>query len=267
MRFLIIVLFLTFISVPSTIVHAQSSKQPFTSSIHLTQGQKDWLLATSAILTEMNHKRHDLLGGDIITEQNIIDARQSMTAWWGIQDREDFLAALSWIEQGGNRGLFNLYAANIDGPEIRKFLDNYSKNEADAMAQAGPKAVAQLRETKNRLDIVSAHRELGTKSIQAWDFGRYVSLCRWGYLVGYLSEDEAWARIYAVGMHLQSVFSSWQDLGRDYLIGRRFWNYSRSVKDDDKEKAVFKQLSDQPDSPWQKIPWNLNLKSSEQINP
>jgi hypothetical protein len=63
----------------------------------------------------------------------------------------------------------------------------FATPEADA--QSNPRALNQLEITRKN------HRALGTKGILAWDLVRYIAVCRWGYLAGYLTETEAWDHI------------------------------------------------------------------------
>lgn len=67
--------------------------------------------------------------------------------------------------------------------------------------------------------------EFGEKSIAAWDYDRYISLCGWGYIAGYLSEEEAWQRIMPAARLLQKTFESWIDLGKNHVVGREFWSW------------------------------------------
>ena len=85
------------------------------------------------------------------------------------------------------------------------------------------------------------YKKLGEKSLLGWDYGRYICLCRWGYLVGWLNEQEAWEKIMPAAELLQKSFSSWEDLGRNYLIGRLFWSYQYAVE---KPKFTMKLSSD-----------------------
>ncbi len=59
---------------------------------------------------------------------------------------------------------------------------------------------------------------------------------------------------------LQKKFSSWEDLGYNYLLGRRFWMV------DPKNQAAFdeaalKLLVRDPKSPWKSIRWKTKLQS------
>ena len=101
--------------------------------------------------------------------------------------------------------------------------------------------------------------KLGKKSLVGWDMIRYIHLCRWGALAGYMSEEEAWNRIKPVAQKLQKTFDSWEDLGDNYLIGRRFWNKKVSLEGASEFQKIVDWLKTNKDSPWVKVDWNTDL--------
>ena len=62
------------------------------------------------------------------------------------------------------------------------------------------------------------YRKRRRNSLVGWDYCRYIMLCRCGYQVGFLSEDEAWGRIMPMARAIQAAFPSWS-VGRG-LPGR-----------------------------------------------
>ena len=72
------------------------------------------------------------------------------------------------------------------------------------------------------------YRKRGRNSLVGWDYCRYIMLCRCGYQVGFLSEDEAWGRILPMARAIQAAFPSWSELGEDYLVGREFWSIAET---------------------------------------
>ncbi|MHB0981407.1 MAG: DUF1266 domain-containing protein [Thermoleophilia bacterium] len=50
--------------------------------------------------------------------------------------------------------------------------------------------------------LLSLRRASGS-SLLGWSFSRYVALCRWGYYIGYFSEEEAWTLTMPVAAMLQ----------------------------------------------------------------
>ena len=116
-------------------------------------------------------------------------------------------------------------------------------------------------ENANSLRIARRYyRKLGEQSLVAWDYARYISLCREGYSVGYLSEDEAWQRIIYAARILQRTFGSWQELGENYLIGREFWSLAQTQKDGQAMRTIYSRLLSNSNSPWNRIPWALDLE-------
>lgn len=217
-----------------------------------TEDQKKWALATCAILAESNSDRHGILGGCERTPKNIERWKKSLREWWNVHDRADLLRTLEWIENGGHRRDFDKFGA-------------YVSSLSPASLEEMRNKVGQRIETRNKIDIAVRHyAQLGPKSITGWDYGRYVSLCGWGYVVGYLSEDEAWRRIMPVARTLQKTFDSWEDLGKNYLIGRQFWSHKQTDNHGDEMTRVYRKLCAEQISPWHLYPWRLDLSPAEQ---
>jgi hypothetical protein len=64
---------------------------------------------------------------------------------------------------------------------------------------------------RTRIEIAASfYPKFGSKSILAWDFIRYISLCRWGYLAGFFSEREAWDEIMPAAVRLRQTFFPWE---------------------------------------------------------
>lgn len=214
-----------------------------------SEQQKLWALATSGLLMQVNGERHDLLSGCDMNAANVAIAKQGLAEWWGIESREDLLGSLTWIEQGGHRRNFDtiVYALEVATPEDLSAIS----------AETGSNP-----ETANQVKIAQQYGwRLGAKSIAGWDFSRYVFLCRRGFLIGYLSEQEAWERIMPAARLMQNSFSSWKDLGDNYMIGRTYWSLKQSQENATWRDAERELLTDS-DSPWVRLPWDTDLGQS-----
>jgi len=208
------------------------------TSNSLTAEQKGWALATSAILTERNEQRHDLLAGAEATAAEVAHWKGTLQEWWGVRNRKDLIGTLAWLEAAGHRRRFQKMGANL---------------ASEANAGSDPEYARQI-------ELVRTHyARLGKKSLLGWDHARFVSLCRWGYLVGYLSEDEAWQWIMPKARELQKTFDSWADLGENYLIGREFWSRDETAMHGWRYRAAYQRLLSNPESPWARFPWTLDL--------
>lgn len=214
-----------------------------------TEQQKLWALATSAILTERNRRRHDLLGGCDRTPKNIKAWQESLVNWWGVHNRKDLLETLDWIQEGGHRREFGEMARNLSSATPEQISQLKSKIAGDPS-------------TSNQVGIVLKYKdEFNLKSIIAWDYARYISLCSWGYITGYMSEEEAWKHIMPAARLLQQTFDSWEDLGKNYVVGREFWSLPETQRAGDKTRQCYENLLKNPKSPWNTLPWDLDLNS------
>lgn len=210
--------------------------------------QKKWIIATCAILTELNQRRHDLLGGRLKSHiHDVENAQEILKNAWGIHDREGLIKTLNWIDSGGHRIEFN---------KLRNLLSELSESEIELLKNmyiSNDKVI-------NKIEIVMEYQEqLGDKGILGWDYARYVSLVGWGYVVGFLTYDEAWKRLMTVGRLLQHTFNSWEELGNNYIIGRKYWSKKQTEKNGKQIEKIVQKLLTDSNSPWQRIAWDMDL--------
>lgn len=208
---------------------------------------KAWALAVSALMMERNHDRHDTLSGkEYRDKEEIKRIKQLLNDWWNVRDRASLLSTLDWLKEEGHRKEFE---------EMGNFFSSLNKEQLDEVL----KNVKTDEETKQIYFVIQNYNKLQDKSILGWDYGRYVFLCRYGYLVGYLDEKEAWEKIMPIARELQGIFDSWKDLGENYLLGREFWSAEQMRQDSQLFKDAFEKLLTAPGSPWKTCPWDMNL--------
>lgn len=208
-------------------------------------GKKAWALGCAAVLFESNHERHDILG-NIPSKWGVKAWKKRLSEGWGIENREDLLSQIKVLKEQGHRESFNKM-----GPMI------------SSLNQEGYEKLVENLDTEEKRHTVKIVRQyypkVGDKSILGWDYSRIICLCRWGYHVGYITEEEAWEKILSTARILQSTFDSWEDLGQNYLIGRQFWSYQETKEGGYKFEDALQRLLDMPTSPWNLYPWNMNL--------
>ena len=267
MRIPIVYLVVTLVLVLGVFAVSTSNSQTGTRPSEKTSGRIDntqpeitsqhaWALGCAAVLIERNYGRHDLLGTKYRTPKNIEDCKHFLVdSGWDVKNRDDLLDSLLWIDNGGNRKDFMMW-----GEKIQILTDE----EYDILLvghQSDDK-------TLNRIKVAAAYyTALGDKGLLGWDYSRYICLCRWGHLAGYFSEEEAWQKIMPVARLLQSEFDSWQDLGQNYLIGRYFWSYEETKLLGYQYEDAYMRLLDMPSSPWNKLPWDIDLKEKTVSEP
>ncbi len=62
---------------------------------------------------------------------------------------------------------------------------------------------------------------------------------------------------------LQEKFDSWEDLGKNYLIGREYWSLQKTQEDGWIYEDAVQRLLDMQSSPWNRYPWKMTLKEGE----
>jgi len=227
----------------SGVVSSRPAYQAFENGTP-SRAQERWALAASAILATFNREPLDTFSSN----GSALGVRNTLQNWWGIGDRDEFLQALQWIDQGGHRQMFSALGART------------AKLSPDELSQAE----SQLN-SEDANSVMVAHRYYGkysAQSITGWDYGRYINLCRWGVAAGYISEEEAWPRVMHAAQILQQSFGSWSEFGENYLVGREFWSLSQTRIDGQQMRAIYQKLLNDPGSPWNRIPWNLPLAPS-----
>jgi len=203
--------------------------------------QQKWALATSDLIKEANHMFLDRIGGANTDFENTKILISILKEQWGIYNKADALRVIKWLKEEGHRTEFN---------EIAAFI-----------AKANEKQYQKYLKTSHRPDQVQLvkanYAKTGAKSLMAWDYCRIVSVSEQCYLAGYLTEDEMWTAIMPAAQTLQSTFSSWEDMGNDFLMGVSYWSGGRY---DDMFNAAQQRLLSRPDSPWLLYKWNMPLK-------
>jgi len=211
---------------------------------------KGWALGCAGVLNERNHARHDTLLPCDKTEKNIKSWIKGLDEWWGINSREDLLDSLKRLKIGGHRKSFSRL-----GKKVRALSDKEYNEVVQVL-----KTKEEYKDRLNEIKIVRQYyKKLGRKGILGWDYSRYICLCRWGCVVGYITEEEAWEKIMPIAEVLQKKFNSWRSLGKNYLIGRRFWSYKETLEDSHLYEEAYNRLIEMRSSPWNKYAWDTDL--------
>jgi hypothetical protein len=160
-------------SVAQVLNDAEALKARVTAVPVAPRSPHSWALATSAITFGYDGYHHDLLAGSAAWPDAVALGAGVLSRWWGVNSRDDLLKELKWLQFQGHRAEFDALGRYVMG------MSEVQLDAAIATLKIGP-------EERHRLEIVSQnYKALGAKSILAWDLIRFVSLCRWGYLVGY----------------------------------------------------------------------------------
>ena len=203
------------------------------------------LLAFGAPMLVYNDENVDSID---CPEEDVESIRSTIESWWNVTDRESTLEIVKWLLEEGHHA-----DADKALEKVRKQgLGNISQEERDD-------------EERKRGDvcwIAESIEENGwcpggqmPNSVIAWDLVRVVNLGRWAYLCGYVNEDEMWQIMQVAADTALEHFSSWEEYGASFVMGRGVWHGDP----DDSETAyeIVSLLLEDDESPWKESNFNI----------
>jgi hypothetical protein len=184
--------------------------------------RRSWILALAAVIDAVDRAKHGDAVDDPAWCAKVLRERHRI-------DGADKLAKrLTWLEEQG------------DSAAARSVSPGGNPKDDDA-----------------RASVVRKHRgEIARAGLLAWDAAALVAVCRWAMRAGMLDDDAAWPRMLLMGHKVQQSFDSWKAFAAGYELGRLFTSGGQGHKATAQALAT---LSGEPDSPWQTLPWKLDL--------
>ena len=218
------------------------SQQPISSE--LTEEQL-WAIALTGIMTEINYDSHSTLNSNKKRKKEVY--LEVLRRDWGINNRNELLETLIEVEKDG-------FAPYLDSMKVLIMENNGNMEQIFKESQYSEYG-------KRRLLFVLENWEIYKSiNIKSWDMGRNIALCRWGYDVGYLSEDEAWEKIMYFAKQIQPIYKSWNEYGFSYYLGRIFWASGFGPVEEyiNKTEQIYKKLIGESGH-WNKLKWDIQL--------
>ncbi|MBW8683377.1 DUF1266 domain-containing protein [Chitinophaga rhizophila] len=207
-------------------------------------------IACGANQAYLRGERLDTLETD--SEQD--DIRHLLRHEWHINSREKLLAKIDWLATQGHRIYFKPIWQILTTLPVRERPEALDKLQQSFAAKGDDAPVEQyaanISECYKHLREVSDCFEGKKCKLDAltWDLGRAINLSRWGYDAGFLSRDEAMHNIRRFGRELLHNYTSWANLGENYLIGFAMW--SGDIEQLDELYGGHCDLLSEDSSPW-----------------
>ena len=175
-----------------------------------------------------------------------------------VVDRQSLLYQLHGMLVDGHRGL------------LRAMVDYYmtlsDSEAADLLRDIAADVNLDETERSERVWQIQAVRKnpdsVGSINFAAWDFVRFINVCRIGAAANLFEQDEAEDFALIACHELQKEFNGWNECADHFLRARRFWQASDDAKarsDQQKFTDAVTALRKQSDSPWRLVSWNMHL--------
>ena len=180
--------------------------------------------------------------------EDVESIRSTISNWWNVTDRESTLEIVKWLLEEGHHA-----EADKALEKVRKRgIENISQEERDD-EESKMGDVCLIAESMDENGWCPGGQMPG--SVIAWDLVRLVNLGRWAYLCGYVNEDEMWQIMQVAADTALEHFSSWEEYGTSFIMGRGVWHGDP----DDSETAyeIVSLLLEDDESPWKKTNFNI----------
>jgi hypothetical protein len=215
----------------------------------LTEARR-WAIALTGIMTELNKDSHDTLNFGVMNGANKLQYLELLRRDWGVSSREELLETMAVMELNGHASSLAFVKKIMSENKDLSFNGTFNKLQLSSRQY-------------NYLKFTAANwGHYYNRSILAWDWGRNIALCRWGYDTGFLSEEEAWEKIMYYARKIQSLYNSWAEYGLDYYFGRIFWAAGFGSEMDYflKTDEAYQKLMGQAGY-WASLKWKVNLEN------
>ncbi|MDR2434075.1 MAG: DUF1266 domain-containing protein [Treponema sp.] len=232
---------LVFISLGNLITAAELTKEQL------------WAIALTGIMTERNKSNYDTLNSSPMDERNKNIWLETLRRDWGINNRDELLETLDKMEHDGHASSLKFIQKII--METIEEKGNFSIITIYNKYQLNSRQYNYLKFTILNWNIFN------NRDILVWDLGRNIALCRWGYDVGFLTEEEALEKIMYYAKLIQPLYNSWEEYGYDYYMGRVFWasGFGEDVAYLLETYQIYQKLIGE-NGYWRNLEWNIDLK-------
>ncbi|GGF21408.1 DUF1266 domain-containing protein [Flavobacterium limi] len=214
----------------------------FENPTNLSKSQL-WLIATSAMLTQLNKEFHDTLLPHHIygTEALLEDSKQCLLRDWDTKNIADLSDTIKY-----------LHTKKTFEP-VQNSWEFLSESEFDKTKYFGN----NMMELRNLTDMTRNYQYDLNNSDFAWHYGRCAWVIRHAFYNGFITEEETWNLLKENGNLIKKSFDSWESFGLSYLVGAQFWkrdNYNEVTMRETKNNITF--LLSNKNSPWLNVSWN-----------
>ena len=190
------------------------------------------LMAFAAPLLVYNDEAVDAVKSEVLPETY----RAQLQSWWNITDRDSTLGIVQWLLHEGHHADADAALALMRGDHPEEKAEDVQLI-AEFMIRNGYCTAETLPQT-----------------VIAWDLVRIANLGRWALHAGYLSEEEMWQVMQVAADTAREHFSSWEEYGRSFAMGRGVWHGDE--EDCQTAWEIVTELLEEETSPWRQIPWN-----------
>lgn len=200
------------------------------------------LLAFGAPMLVYNDERIDTID----SENDRDTIKYTLKEWWDVTDHKSTKETVKWLLEEGAHAEADNVLADIHRRGMENIPAEERCNEENKMGDACLIVESMLGNGWCPAGNLP-------QSAIAWDLVRAVNLGRWAYLCDYINESEMWQVMQITADTAQKYFSSWEEYGRSFVMGRGIWH--GDPQDSETAYEIVTLLLESEESPWKQLGW------------
>lgn len=224
-------------------------------------GTKDFINGMTAVLDSVNRgslREAFKMLADLDADNSQLkslssQARQALSASWGVEDYSDLIEMVDWLMNEGH---------NEDAWYYLREYGGFDATDHDAF---DAKLKEQDLDEETYISLLAAYDAwyaYGDGAIAAWDLSRVGTIMGFGYVAGYCTYEEAMDITLEAAEKAQELYDSWEEFNQSYLYGYSYWA-EESLDDPTssaaERAALINSLASQANGPFS-VDWNTDLK-------
>lgn len=170
---------------------------------------------------------------------------------WGIKNKEEFLEKSGLFMELNYTKQYNRkiqFFSTLSTTAQDNYINKFGINTNDYISYK---------------IIKSYCNKLPKAGIAAFDYSRYIYVCRKAFFAGFIDEGEAWNLMFKVAKAVQEAYSSWREYVLAYEVGKQLIKSKKLTKElFENETPYISKLILEEDSPLRKLDWNTKLEYS-----
>lgn len=166
----------------------------------------------TGMLSTLNDHRLDCLDVEPRDTDSLELIRSLLSDYWGVEDRDGLIETLRYLISGGHSMDYtNNLEVILNGGTAQDLHDSEMDDDDIAVSDS-------------RFEFTRAYAgQYGPMMLRGWDLGRAANVTRWGFFVGFITEDEAWDVLDQIADGCVDAFDSWTSFAQSYIFGSMFW--------------------------------------------
>ena len=175
-------------------------------------GMRRFKILLTGIISTLNDHLTDGLDVEPRDQDNMDMVRSILEQYWGVEDRDGLIDTLRYLMTGGH------------AKDYMEALEVISASGSAADLHTEDMDEDDIAVCDSRFEFTKAYAgQIGPMMLRGWDLGRAANVTRWGYFVGYISEQEAWDILDQIADGCLSAFDSWTSYAQSYIFGSMYW--------------------------------------------